>query len=71
MKMVYKDKAGNKLYMGGKIAYVKNREGKIVNTAGFKSVLQRAKRSGVSFKTTNRAGEVTNHKFRKKGKAIY
>ena len=44
-KCVYKDKAGNKLYITGKHIYAKNKQGKTVNRRGVMTMLGRANRA--------------------------
>jgi hypothetical protein len=45
MGQVYKDKAGNTLFIGKKI-YAKNREGKLIDRKGVDTLLKRANSSG-------------------------
>ena len=46
MKSIYKDKAGNRLYITGRKIYAKNKRGKLVTRRGVMTMLKRANRAG-------------------------
>jgi hypothetical protein len=46
MTLVYKDKAGNKLYITQSKIYAKNKQGKFVDKSGVRTLLKKAGKSG-------------------------
>ena len=46
MVMVYRDRAGNRLHIGRKYIFVRNRQNKIVNKRGVMTMLRRANKAG-------------------------